>query len=203
MVKEDDINIKLEVCKDNTSGKLSIIAHFNSNSPNIVQDENGFLWFPTEEEKDFLNEAFELFPIENSYGTTKKITPKPEQKFILPVRQQIKKEEKMSVKLQQQEKSDESEVFEITEEETKTDNLEKNIDKKIKEASKNKDEEDNESETEEKEQDKGIIVEADSDAIEAALKKHMENDKTIVEVDEQTIIDKVLNQKKKGKWSRR
>ncbi len=39
--------------------------------------------------------------------------------------------------------------------------------------------------------------------IENALKKHQasDEDKTIVEADEQTIIEKVLSQKKKGKWS--
>jgi len=48
-----------------------------------------------------------------------------------------------------------------------------------------------------------MVVEADQDAIEAALKKHTKEDETLVEADEQTIIDKVLSQKKKGRWSKR
>ncbi|MDH7507357.1 MAG: hypothetical protein QHH15_06210, partial [Candidatus Thermoplasmatota archaeon] len=56
-----------------------------------------------------------------------------------------------------------------------------------------------EKETGEKEE--RIMVEADDAAIEAALKKHKEEDNSFVEVDEQTIIDKVLSQKKKGKWN--
>ena len=50
--------------------------------------------------------------------------------------------------------------------------------------------------------DKSIIVKADEKAIEKALKKDEDENGTIKEADEQTIIDKVLSQKKKGKWSR-
>jgi ligand-binding SRPBCC domain-containing protein len=48
-----------------------------------------------------------------------------------------------------------------------------------------------------------VIIEADDAAIDAALKKHWEHEKSFVEADEQTIIDKVLNQKKKGKWDKK
>lgn len=66
----------------------------------------------------------------------------------------------------------------------------------------------NEPKSDEKEikkmEDEKIIVEADSDAIEAALKRHIhDEDSSFVEADEQTIIDKVLSQKKKGKWSKK
>ena len=59
-------------------------------------------------------------------------------------------------------------------------------------------------ESEKKEEDEKIIVEADSEAIEAALKKRTdeEDDKSMIAADEQTIVDRVLSQKKKGKWSR-
>ncbi len=55
-----------------------------------------------------------------------------------------------------------------------------------------------------KEKDEKILREADNDAIEKALKKHVDNgnDDSIKEVDEQTIIDRVLSQKKKGKWGK-
>ena len=45
-------------------------------------------------------------------------------------------------------------------------------------------------------------TEADEEAIDAALKKKQQGDKTIVEADEDTIVEKVLSQKKKGKWSK-
>ena len=48
-----------------------------------------------------------------------------------------------------------------------------------------------------------VIIEADDAAIDAALKKHWEREKSFVEADEKTIIDKVLNQKKKGKWDKK
>jgi hypothetical protein len=47
-----------------------------------------------------------------------------------------------------------------------------------------------------------VIVEADDAAIDAALKRHIDDDKSFVEVDEQTILDRVLSQKKKGKWTK-
>ena len=39
MTKDDKINIKLEVCRDKTSGKLLIIAHFDENAPNVSKDK--------------------------------------------------------------------------------------------------------------------------------------------------------------------
>ena len=53
--------------------------------------------------------------------------------------------------------------------------------------------------------EEGILVEADADAIEAALKKHSKDDKadSFKEADEKTIVDRVLSQKKKGKWSKK
>jgi hypothetical protein len=54
--------------------------------------------------------------------------------------------------------------------------------------------------------EKGILVKADEDAIEAALNKHSDReDKTdsFRQADEETIVDRVLNQKKKGKWSKK
>jgi hypothetical protein len=74
------------------------------------------------------------------------------------------------------EKTQREAVFEVTEEESKP----KDID----------------------EMDEGIIAKADDAAIERALKKNVDDDKIIKEVDEQTIIEKVLSQKKKSKWSK-
>ena len=47
MVRDDEINIKIEVCRDKTSGKLSIMARFNENAPNIFQDKGDYFWIPT------------------------------------------------------------------------------------------------------------------------------------------------------------
>jgi hypothetical protein len=50
-------------------------------------------------------------------------------------------------------------------------------------------------------EDKGNFVEVDTNVIEAALQKHTvkEDDNTIVEANEETIINKILNQKKERK----
>jgi len=55
-------------------------------------------------------------------------------------------------------------------------------------------------------EDEGILVEADANAIENALRRHADKSdesESFKQADEQTIIDRVLRQKKKGKWSRK
>ena len=47
-----------------------------------------------------------------------------------------------------------------------------------------------------------MIVKADSEAIEEALKRHKQDkDESMIDVDEKTIIEKVLKQKKK--WNKK
>ncbi|RLF29714.1 MAG: hypothetical protein DRN05_01035 [Thermoplasmata archaeon] len=60
--KKSGIYVKLRLEKDRNSGCLMIKAHFDPNAPNYSKDENGFKWYPTSEEIDFINEAFELIP---------------------------------------------------------------------------------------------------------------------------------------------
>ena len=63
MAEEDKIHIKLEICRNKDSDELAIMTHFDPNAPNFFKDKEGYLWMPTVEEKDFINEAFELMPI--------------------------------------------------------------------------------------------------------------------------------------------
>ena len=223
MIKDDKINIKLEVCKDKTSGKLSIKAHFKSDAPNIFKEKEDYFWMPTIEEKDFLNEAFQLMPLDAGNipsGKTpaeldeiKEVPTITEPLFEEEIKTtpEIPPEEDKTIPpdLPPSEKPNELDVFEITDENIKTDDLVKDSNEKLDDISTKTDEQtteepkSNEPKIENKKEDEGIIVEADSNAIEAALKKHTEKDKSIVEADEQTIVDKVLSQKKKGKWSRR
>lgn len=230
MTKDNRINIKLEVCKDKTSGKLSITAHFDSSAQNVIQNKDGYFWLPTREEKDFLIEAFELFPVDGGYVTPTRHNDKiqetkREQPRLKPEPEPISRDEpelEPEIKIRAQEETSEPEdlppleeptnqpdVFSVTDEHIKSDNFEKEIDKKIEEITPPKDKTTTEEpKTDEKKDDKideneGFIVEADNDAIEEALKKHQQDDSSIVEADEKTIIDKVLSQKKKGKWSRK
>ena len=91
-----------------------------------------------------------------------------------------RKEEKKLVNLPPSEKTEGREAFKTKEEEPKSDDLDNEV----------------------KEEDKEILIKTDDYAIETALEKNEEKDKSIIEADEQTIIEKVLSQKKKGKWDK-
>lgn len=60
MDKDEKIHIRLEIGRDPASGELILMTRFDQNAPNFSQDENGFNWSPTQEERDFLNKAFEM-----------------------------------------------------------------------------------------------------------------------------------------------
>ena len=204
MNKDDKINIKLEVFKDRNSGKLSILAHFDQNAPNIKKDSEGFIWIPTIEEKDLINEAFQLMPLDISFNQTKTSTHTIEDTKKIFQPPQTATKYKQEIYENNSDINKEQNIFEITKKEIKTEHIisdsppsYENINQRPFEK-KHKDQELNDKYAEEK-----IIVEADSDAIEKALQKHGDKDDSIVEVDEQTIIDRVLSQKKKGKWSKR
>ena len=226
MNKNDKIHIKLEICKEENSNELKLMTHFDSNAPNFFKENDNFFWMPTMEEKDFINEAFDLMPSDGTTSPPKKTPPEPptseppnpetpqvpdtvppekkeEQKippepptpkppelpdtpppdekeekpriFHSPFGK--KKEENTPEPPTKVETRDET-VFEVTGDEVKPEN--KDVDKK----------------------EGDVFVKADDNAIEEALKKHEENDNSIVEADERTIIEKVLSQKKKGRWSK-
>lgn len=199
MNKDDKIYIRLEICKDKNSDELTIMTHFDSNAPNFSKDKDGYFWMPTLEERNFINEAFELIPTNNikslspekptgkSLEEEKLAAPKPQfniedkkpEKIRSPFESKV---EKKPADLPPLKKREEEVVFEKTEEESKSNDLESEIKKE--------------------DEDKGILVKADDPAINAVLKKSEEKDNSIVEADEQTIIEKVISQKKKGKWSK-
>ena len=194
MAEEDKIHIKLEIRRNKDSDELAIMTHFDSNAPNFFKDKEGYLWMPTVEEKDFINEAFELMPINKIKTSSEKTIFKPPEKKVLPEPPVSKeerepektlspferKEEKKLVNLPPSEKTEEGKAFEAKEEEPKSNDLDTGV----------------------KEEDKEILIKTDNHAIETALEKNEEKDKSIIEVDEQTIIEKVLSQKKKGKWDK-
>jgi len=255
MSKNEATSMKLEVYKDKTSGKLSIMAHFSFNASNIFKEKDYYFWIPSQEEKDILDEAFDLFSLAPSFNKTstspntyedelkdnkfdKQIdeTTEPQtiqkEKMEMPemnnfnqdnIDNEIKEDDKTNIQdikpnPPKENKEDippiekdleTSDVFEITEEESNNQDVKDIINKKIdeipnkEENNDSKDKSDKTDKDNKKDDDEGIIVEADSEAIEAALKKHSDQDDSIVEADEKTIIDRVLNQKKKGKWSKK
>lgn len=60
MEKTQNIHIKLEISRDPNTGNLNLLTRFDPNAPNFIKDENGFSWSPTNEERQFLNEAFDM-----------------------------------------------------------------------------------------------------------------------------------------------
>ncbi len=60
MEKNENIFIKLEIGRDANTGALNILTRFNPDAPNFKKDGNGFSWSPTQEEKEFLNQAFDM-----------------------------------------------------------------------------------------------------------------------------------------------
>ena len=219
--KDDKVNIKLEVCRDRTSNKLSIMAHFNDNAPNIFKENGEYYWIPTQEEKRLLNEAFEL---------VQSNTPNINSNINTPTQHEInniKVEPVMEPKITEQksedvsplDKIDKSPIFGLNSKDEENTNIEKNKElprdfiptkneetinlDELKNPKEQKKPEIDEFEPNKSDMDRGLIVEADSEAIHEALNKYTEKDNSIVEADEETIIDKVISQKRKGKWSQR
>ncbi|MDH7517506.1 MAG: hypothetical protein QHH19_04095 [Candidatus Thermoplasmatota archaeon] len=187
LTKDDNIHIKLEINKDKNTNQLIITTRFDPSASNFLKDEYGYIWIPTPEEIKFMNDAFELIPTEKTKAIPqeKKVTKTVEkiEEKVQTYKPQVKPEETSPFErkpVAYTEKKEEETVFEVTGEAT-----EENPNKPTKEQ-----------------QGNSVIVKADEKAIERALKKDIDEDDSIREVDEQTIIDKVLSQKKKGKWSR-
>jgi len=58
---DENIHIKLEIGRNPNTGKIGILARFDTNAPNFTKDENGFIWNPTPEEREILTEAIDMF----------------------------------------------------------------------------------------------------------------------------------------------
>ncbi len=58
MKKQENIYVSLQLEKDVTSGELMIMIQFDRNAPNFFTNKNIISWCPTNEELNFVNEAF-------------------------------------------------------------------------------------------------------------------------------------------------
>jgi hypothetical protein len=58
MKKQENIYVSLQLDKDVTSGELVLNIQFDRNAPNFFTNKNTISWCPTNEELDFINEAF-------------------------------------------------------------------------------------------------------------------------------------------------
>jgi len=68
-MKDENIHIKIELCKDKDSGKIALGVHFDEKAPNFTMENNECFWTPTNEEKNILNEAFDLVIAGMKYKT--------------------------------------------------------------------------------------------------------------------------------------
>jgi hypothetical protein len=98
----EKIYIKLELCKDKSSG-LAIITHFNPKAPNFQIEGDNYSWMPTDKERNLLNEAFQLISKEGNKN--------PEEKNILKFLDKQKTQEKTNENLKHYEKT--LETFDI------------------------------------------------------------------------------------------
>ena len=62
MDKHNKIFIKIQLEKNEETGKLLLKTRFDPEAPNFFQDKNEISWCPTHEEIQFIDEAFELMP---------------------------------------------------------------------------------------------------------------------------------------------
>ena len=56
----ENIHIKLEISRDKSSGNLTLMTKFDTKAPNFKKEDTGFSWSPTPEERQFINEAFDM-----------------------------------------------------------------------------------------------------------------------------------------------
>lgn len=60
MKKNENIHVKLQIGKDESSGELTLNIRFDKDTPNFFTDKDVLSWCPTNEEINFVNEAFEM-----------------------------------------------------------------------------------------------------------------------------------------------
>lgn len=255
MNKNDNIHIRIELCKDGDSGDITLMTYFDTNAPNFSQDDKGFYWLPTPDEKNFLNEVFELFPefqmkspsLNKTLSEPLKHTDENPVFNELPVDMESKEPEKTmtdplekkeepvtnyppqtdmerkelektitdplekketltpppsQANMEQRESETPSSPFEKQERKYPIDNIPPFQKKEETNPEMNQDTSNTNDDIREqiKDEQKKEFVEADDQDIDKALEKG--EDKSMIEADEDTIVERVLSQKQKGKWTR-
>jgi hypothetical protein len=61
MKKQENIYVSLQLDKDAPSGEIVLHVQFDRNAPNFFTNKNTISWCPTNEELEFINEAFGMF----------------------------------------------------------------------------------------------------------------------------------------------
>lgn len=204
LIKDDKINIKLELFKDRFSNKFSILTHFNQNAPNIQKDDEGFIWVPTIEERDLINDAFKLLSLDDYFNKIKTSpqTIEDTEKLIQPSQTESKNKQEISENNSSIKK--EKATYNIRKNEIKTENDSRNESSYFESINKSPFEKKNKNqEINDKNIEENKFFEIDENSIEKELSTKGNKHDTKLDDEEQTIVDRVLNQKKKEKWSKR
>jgi hypothetical protein len=60
MKRQENIYVSLQLDKDVSSGEIVINIQFDRNAPNFFTNKNTLSWCPTNEELEFINEAYNM-----------------------------------------------------------------------------------------------------------------------------------------------
>lgn len=197
MSKDKNIYIRLEICKDKNTGSLMLQTRFDPNAPNVTLEKDAYFWYPTREEQQFLNEAFDLIPPHTPASVSpKKPSSKTEKKT--PAKQTPDPDNVPHPPLPPS-------PFDHTQHATTSQPKSTTNDTTYPPPFTPRIEKPPSCQTiiiPPKDEDDNIYHQADNKAIDAALKRRLKHDnQEKAEADEPNIIEKVLKQKKKGKWS--
>jgi hypothetical protein len=79
MKKQDNMYVSLQLEKDVTSGELVIAIQFDRNAPNFFTNKNMISWCPTNEELDFINEAYGVLAKRKHQRQTHMVEPEDQE----------------------------------------------------------------------------------------------------------------------------
>jgi len=194
VVKTPKIHVKVELDRNPITKAIQLKTIFNPKAPNVFNEKKDFIWEPTAEEIEFLFQAFNMFPSTSQ----KQIYPEikePEEDIPSRFSSEERYEETSddSEENQQEEEQKEEQFEEVSaKDETSSDE----------EPSEPKSEFDKMADSDddfgEKEKDR-VLIAADAKTIDEIVKRKRGNGEgTFKEANEETILDKILRQKKKG-----
>jgi len=176
LTKQKKIYITFQLEKDLDSNMLYIKAVFDPTAPNIEKEKDTYIWKPTFDEIDLLNEVFSLLPQHQQAP----VTPTPYNS-----EEEQQKKDAMEVIEKVLPAADEQEEPEESKEQPQEEQIE----------AETKEEPTKEKQVEVVNGD-GVLVAADDKTIDEIVKR--KKDGTLKEASEDSILEKILRQKKRG-----
>ena len=179
-----NIHVKVELDRNPETKAIQLKTIFDLKAPNVSNDKKNFTWEPTSEEISFLFQAFNVFP-SSSQKQTFKVTEEPEKN------KHVETTDKASSELEEiPDKEEQREPFE--------EEVTPNEETPSSETESDKSDESEDDEFDKKPQDR-VLIAADAKTIDEIVKRKRGNgDVTFKEANDDSILDKILRQKKKG-----